>query len=87
MSISESARQALSAVTTATLTTVLLKKGLRNVWMRGARPLKPGQPKPGQLLTQHTGLPPRAGTAGKVAAPRLAPIKPGSPVGKGKRRG
>ncbi|MFZ9508947.1 MAG: ribonuclease activity regulator RraA [Burkholderiaceae bacterium] len=45
MSISESARQALSAVTTATLTTVLLKKGLRNVWMRGARPLKPGQPK------------------------------------------
>ena len=45
MSISESVRQALSAVTTATLTTVLLKKGLRNVWMRGARPLKPGQPK------------------------------------------
>lgn len=45
MSISESARQALSAVTTATLTTVLLKKGLRNVWMRGARPLKSGQPK------------------------------------------
>ena len=30
---------ALSAVTTATLTTVLLKKGLRNVWMRGARPM------------------------------------------------
>jgi regulator of RNase E activity RraA len=35
----------LSAVTTATLTTVLLKKGLRNVWMRGSRPLKPGQPR------------------------------------------
>jgi regulator of RNase E activity RraA len=31
----------LSGVTTATLTTVLLKKGLRNVWMRGARPLQP----------------------------------------------
>jgi hypothetical protein len=31
----------LSGVTTATLTTVLLKKGLRNVWMRGARPLRP----------------------------------------------
>ncbi len=30
-------------VTTATLTTVLLKKGLRNVWIRGAFPLKPGQ--------------------------------------------
>ncbi len=32
-------RQALAGVTTATLTTVLLKKGLRNVWIRGARPL------------------------------------------------
>jgi regulator of RNase E activity RraA len=32
-----------SRVSTATLTTVLLKKGLRNVWMRGPRPLKPGQ--------------------------------------------
>ena len=30
----------LSGVTTATLTTVLLKKGLRYVWMRGARPLQ-----------------------------------------------
>ncbi|WP_119419043.1 ribonuclease activity regulator RraA [Desertibaculum subflavum] len=35
----------LSAVTTATITTILLKKGLRNVWMRGARPLKAGQPR------------------------------------------
>lgn len=35
--------QKLSGVTTATLTTVLLKKGLRNVWIRGAKPLKPGQ--------------------------------------------
>ena len=33
----------LSGITTATLTTVLLKKGLRNVWMRGAMPLRPGQ--------------------------------------------
>lgn len=33
----------LSGVTTATLTTVLLKKGLRNVWMRGARPLQAEQ--------------------------------------------
>ncbi|MGB4360474.1 MAG: ribonuclease activity regulator RraA [Rhodoferax sp.] len=33
----------LSGVTTATITTVLLKKGLRNVWMRGTRPLQPGQ--------------------------------------------
>jgi hypothetical protein len=32
-------------VTTATLTTVLLKKGLRNVWIRGTQPLQPGQPR------------------------------------------
>jgi regulator of RNase E activity RraA len=36
---------ALSGVTTATLTTILLKKGLRNVWVRGARPLRPDQPR------------------------------------------
>ena len=35
----------LSQVTTATLTTLLLKKGLRNVWMRGTRPMNPGQPR------------------------------------------
>jgi regulator of RNase E activity RraA len=34
--------QALSGVTTATITTILLKKGLRNVWIRGAFPLAPG---------------------------------------------
>ena len=33
---------ALAGTTSATLTTVLLKKGLRNVWLRGALPLKPG---------------------------------------------
>ena len=37
--------EALSHITTATLTTVLLKKGLRNVWMRGTQPLRPGQPR------------------------------------------
>jgi regulator of RNase E activity RraA len=36
---------ALAAVSTATLTTVLLKQGLRNVWMRGTRPLRPDQPR------------------------------------------
>ncbi len=30
-------------MSTATITTVLLKKGLRNIWMRGTKPLKPGQ--------------------------------------------
>lgn len=33
----------LMRVTTATITTILLKKGLRNVWMRGTLPLVPGQ--------------------------------------------
>jgi regulator of RNase E activity RraA len=37
--------QALTGVTTATLTTILLKMGLRNVWLRGARPLRPGLPR------------------------------------------
>ena len=37
--------QALSGVSTATLTTVLLKHGLRNVWLRGTRPLAPNQPR------------------------------------------
>ena len=37
--------EVLSGVSTATLTTVLLKKGLRNVWMRGTQPLRPGQPR------------------------------------------
>ena len=32
----------LECISTATLTTVLLKKGLRNVWLRGTRPLRPG---------------------------------------------
>lgn len=36
---------ALKNVTTATLTTILLKKGLRNVWIRGAFPLAGGQPR------------------------------------------
>lgn len=35
----------LSKVTTATLTTILLKKGLRNVWLRGTKPVRPGQPR------------------------------------------
>jgi regulator of RNase E activity RraA len=35
--------ETLRQVSTATITTVLLKKGLRNVWMRGAQPLREGQ--------------------------------------------
>ncbi len=37
--------RALAAVSTGTITTVLLKKGLRNVWLRGTRPLAAGQPR------------------------------------------
>ena len=36
---------ALADVSTATVTTVLLKKGLRNVWMRGPRPLRTDSPR------------------------------------------
>ena len=41
--LSAEAIEILSKVATATLTTLLLKKGLRNVWLRGTRPLRPGQ--------------------------------------------
>lgn len=37
--------ETLKTISTATLTTVLLKKGLRNVWMRGTRPICNGQPR------------------------------------------
>jgi regulator of RNase E activity RraA len=36
---------ALKDVSTATITTILLKKGLRNVWMRKVFPIKPGWPR------------------------------------------
>src|ERR1700735_1985509 len=45
MTIEAATLAALSGVSTATITTVLLKKGLRNVWMRGTRPIRAGQPK------------------------------------------
>jgi regulator of RNase E activity RraA len=45
MTLNDKVVQVLSAVTTATVTTILLKKGLRNVWMRGCRPLRPGSPR------------------------------------------
>ncbi|MGY2488588.1 ribonuclease activity regulator RraA [Cupriavidus sp. CP313] len=43
--LDESVVKALQGVTTATLTTVLLKHGLRNIWLRGTQPLAPGQPR------------------------------------------
>lgn len=44
-------KAALELVTTATLTTVLLKKGLRNVWLRGAKPLTPQKRIVGEAFT------------------------------------
>jgi regulator of RNase E activity RraA len=43
MGLDQKTTEILSGITTATLTTVLLKKGLRNIWLRGAKPLAPGQ--------------------------------------------
>ncbi|MDR3537878.1 MAG: ribonuclease activity regulator RraA [Acetobacteraceae bacterium] len=43
MSLDPKIIDALSEVSTATITTVLLKKGLRNVWMRGPQPIRAGQ--------------------------------------------
>ncbi|MEM1277405.1 MAG: ribonuclease activity regulator RraA [Pseudomonadota bacterium] len=39
MSLDANAIATLKGVTTATITTILLKRGLRNVWMRGAQPM------------------------------------------------
>ena len=45
MTLDRKAIETLSAVSTATITTILLKKGLRNIWIRGARALRPGSPR------------------------------------------
>jgi len=37
--------EALHGVSSATVTTILLKQGLRNVWIRGPRPLRPEHPR------------------------------------------
>jgi regulator of RNase E activity RraA len=45
MSSDKSIFDTLKSITTATITTVLLKKGLRNVWLRGTKPLQPNLPR------------------------------------------
>jgi regulator of RNase E activity RraA len=45
MSLDPSVIDTLSSVSTATLSTVLLKKGLRNTWIRGTKPIREGQPR------------------------------------------
>ena len=43
--LDKKAIETLKGVSTATITTVMVNKGLRNIWMRGARALRPGQPR------------------------------------------
>lgn len=52
MTLNREAVEILSSISTATITTILLKRGLRNVWMRGTQPLRPGGPRlVGQAFT------------------------------------
>lgn len=41
--LADDVRKALEGITTASITTILLKKGLRSVWMRGTKPIRPDQ--------------------------------------------
>lgn len=45
MALTIDIKEALRGVSTATVTTVLLNMGLRNVWMRGPKPIRTGQPR------------------------------------------
>jgi regulator of RNase E activity RraA len=45
MQLDPKVKDILAGISTATLTTILLKKGLRNVWMRGTKPIRAGQPR------------------------------------------
>jgi len=72
MSLDADAVSVLSRISTATLTSVLLKKGLRNVWMRGTRPLRPDQPRlVGKAFTLRF-VPPREdlATPASLASPK-----------------
>ena len=68
--------QTLSQVTTATLTTLLLKKGLRNVWLRGTRPIRPGQSRlVARAFTSHTAMMfPRLATTSS-SPPRMVQLR------------
>ena len=43
--LDKKAIETLKCVSTATITTVMVNKGLRNLWIRGALPLRSGQPR------------------------------------------
>ena len=56
---------ALKSVSTATITTVLLKQGLRRVWMRGTRPIRPGHfPSQARLIQAARAFSQSAGLSG-----------------------
>lgn len=42
-SLDPALHEAYTQISTATITTILLKKGLRNVWLRSSKPLRSGQ--------------------------------------------
>jgi regulator of RNase E activity RraA len=45
MSLDPSIVRILQGISTPTITTILLKKGIRNVWIRGSKPLHGGSPR------------------------------------------
>src|SRR5262249_59402936 len=47
MTLSKEIVEAARQVSTATFTTVMLKKGLRHTWMSGTAPINPGQKRTG----------------------------------------
>ncbi len=64
--------ETLSASSTATLPTVLMKKGLRDVWMRGSRPLR-FVPAREDLATPESLASPKSTRAAIEAMPGLYP--------------
>ena len=76
--------QALSGVSTATLTTVLLKHGLRNVWLRGTRPLAP-QPAAADRPRLHAALRAGARRPGHARVVGLADLHPRGDRGDARR--
>ena len=56
----------LVRASTGTLSTVLLKRGLRNVWLRGPRPIRPGQPRLAGLHVAFCASSRRSGYAGQL---------------------
>src|SRR5215213_6756262 len=50
MSLNPALRETLTRISTGTITKVLMKKGLRNIWMRGPLPFTPAASKGKRLV-------------------------------------